>query len=170
MAAPALQTLEHLLAPWQSTFSNSKPIATAVIFVHLGALLFGGGIAVATDRMMLRARHRPPGELAHSLRQLHAAHRPVLTSVALLFVSGLLMVTADIETFAKSPVYWIKMALVLLLLANGIVLTTTETELRRTPDVSLAATLWKRLLRSARVSIVLWTAVVLAGTILVNAS
>ncbi len=170
MATSPLQTLVHLLAPWQSTFSNSKPIATAVIFVHLGALLFGGGVAVATDRVTLRARHGPAGDRVHCLGQLHMAHRPVLVSLGLLFMSGLLMVTADIETFVKSPVYWAKMTLVVLLLANGLVLEKTETALRHTPTSQWDAAVWTRLARTARVSIALWTAVVLAGTILVNAS
>jgi hypothetical protein len=85
-------------------------------------------------------------------------------------MSGLLMVTADIETFVKSPVYWAKMTLVVLLLANGLVLEKTETALRHTPTSQWDAAVWTRLARTARVSIALWTAVVLAGTILVNAS
>ncbi len=172
MAAPpsTLHALAHFLAPWQSTFSNSKPVATAVIFVHLCALLFGGGAAVAADRMTLRARDGPPADRVQCLRQLHLAHRAVLTSLAFLFVSGLLMVTADIETFVQSPVYWTKMALVVLLLANGVVLTRIETDLRHTPAPQWEAAVWMRLAWTARVSIALWTAVVLAGTILVNAS
>ena len=55
-----VSTLVHLFAPWQSLYSNSKPVATAVTATHLVALLYGGGFAVAADRATLRARPDDP--------------------------------------------------------------------------------------------------------------
>ena len=41
-----------------------------------------------------------------------------------------LLTAADLETFATSPVFWVKLGLVTLLLANGLVLERTESRLR----------------------------------------
>jgi hypothetical protein len=45
-----LQQLVAAFEPWKSAYSNSKVIPAAVTSVHLVALLFGGGLAVAADR------------------------------------------------------------------------------------------------------------------------
>jgi len=45
-----LQQLVAAVEPWKSAYSNSKISAVAVTSVHLVALLFGGGLAVAADR------------------------------------------------------------------------------------------------------------------------
>ena len=86
--------------------------------------------------------------------------------MALLFLTGILMVTSDIATFASSPVLWVKLALVALLVFNGVVLERTETALRGgDADAS-----WGRLRVGAFCSIGLWIATLVAGTILVSAA
>ncbi len=164
-----VHSIGQLLAPWQSLYSGSKVVSGAMTFVHLGALLFGGGFAVAADRATLRAARLSPERRWHFLQDLAAVHRPVVVALSVLFVSGLLQAAADVETFAISPVFWTKLTLVALLLANGYVLTRTETRLRESGG-SARDPLWTRLRRTAIASVVLWTAIVLAGTILTSSS
>jgi len=50
----------------------------------------------------------------------------VLVGLAALFVSGVLMAAADLDTFLPSPVFWLKLALATCLLINGAVLMRTD--------------------------------------------
>jgi hypothetical protein len=172
-------TLAHTLAPWQSLYSNSKAVATTVTSVHLTALLFGGGFAVAADRATLRAGQPDRTAAQRVLAELHGVHRPVLVALTILFVSGVALAAADVETFAKSPAFLVKLGLVALLVLNGLALTRTERELRRlepqsdAPDASSSArevALWRRLRTTAWLSLALWAATVVSGTVLVNAA
>jgi hypothetical protein len=165
-----LHALAQVLGPWQSTYSNSKTVSGAVTFLHLAGLLFGGGFAVAADRATLRAVRAAPARRLQVLGDLDAVHRAVLIGLGVLLMSGVLQLTADIETYATSPIYWTKMALVGLLLANGYVLKRTETTLRARGDGGLRDPLWSRLRVTAITSVVLWTAIVLAGTMLLSTS
>ncbi len=173
-----VSTLVHFFAPWQSLYSNSKPIATAVTATHLVALLYGGGFAVAADRATLRARADDPDSARRVLTDLEAVHRPVLIALAVMLVSGLGMATADVQTFVKSPAFVVKLSLVALLVVNGFMLTRTERALRRLADDSAARSdelgvrraLWRRLRRTAWASVLLWASTVVAGTVLVNAA
>jgi hypothetical protein len=161
-----IHALAHFLGPWQSTYSNSKAVSSTVTYFHLVGLLFGGGFAVAADRATLRAVRATPDRRLHALDELGAVHRPVLVGLGVLFASGILQLTADVETFASSPVYWMKMALVGLLLVNGYVLKRTETTLRARSGGEPRDPLWARLRMTSIVSVVLWASIVLAGTVL----
>ena len=161
-----IHTLAQFLSPWQSIYSNSKAVSSSITFVHLAGLLFAGGFAVAADRATLRAARATPERQLHALNELDAVHRPVLMGLGVLFASGVLQFAADVETFATSPVYWTKMSLVALLLANGYVLKRTETVLRARDGGHAQDPLWNRLRNTSLVSLVLWSAIVLAGTIL----
>lgn len=166
----ALYTLAHLLAPWQSMYSNSKVVSGAVTFVHLSGVLFGGGFAIAADRAALRASYAEPESRQHVLIELAGVHRPVLLGLGALFISGLLQLTADIETFAVSPIFWTKMGLVVLLMGNGYRLMRTERALRARDAIDNRDPLWRQLRGTAVSSLALWAAIVLAGTILTNSS
>jgi hypothetical protein len=168
---PLVQTLAHAFAPWQSLYSDSRTVAAAVNAVHLTGLLFGGGLAVAADRTTLRALRSERADRIRALRELGAVHRPVLVALAVLFASGITLAGADVETFAASPIFWLKLAAVALLLLNGAVLAGTERELRRTPpDEPHRPRLWRRLRISTYLSVALWTSTVVIGTALVNAA
>lgn len=165
-----IHAMAHVLAPWQSLYSNSKVVSGAVMYIHLAALLFGGGFAVAADRAALRAVRGSPENRLQLLADLGAVHRPVLVGLAALAVSGVLQVTADIETFASSPIFWAKAALVALLVGNGYRLVRTERTLRARGDIDVGDPLWRRMRATAIASIVLWAATVLAGTALTSFS
>ena len=171
-----VQQLSDWFAPWQSAYSDSKVLSTGVTTVHLLALFIGGGFAVAADRLTLRLTRPGSGATdADRMRQLvdlREVHAPVLISLAILFSSGLLLAAADIETFATSPTFWVKMALVAVLIVNGGVLQLSERALWRRPagegsDVDTGR-LWRRLRRSAGVSLAMWIATVMTGAMLVN--
>ena len=169
----ALQQLVAALQPWQSAYSNSKVIPAVVTSIHLVALLFGGGLAVAADRSTLRVGRRGAADQSTQLAELRAVHKPVLVALVALFASGVMLAAADLETFVASPVFWVKLGLVALLLLNGFVLERTESRLRslsarEVVPTTRVQTLWRRLRRSAVLSLSLWTATLVAGTLLVN--
>ena len=103
---------------------------------------------------------------ARHLAHLHTIHRPVFVGLVMALSSGVLLLAADVETFARSPVFWVKMVLLGLLLANGYLLAQTETTLREgEPD---SPVLWARLRYISVASIVLWLGLILAGTVLMS--
>lgn len=159
-----MQSIERLLEPWQSLYAESALLSIAVTALHLIGMLVGGGLALAADRVTLRVSNEQPGERERHLGELNAIHRPVLMSLALLFVTGAAMVAADVATFLVSPVLWTKLTLVALLVVNGVILERTETALRRGDGSS-----WERLRLAAYWSIGLWIATLVAGVVLLNA-
>jgi len=169
MSAPA--ALVHFVEPWAHAYGDSKLLPTLVIFGHIAALVFAGGLAVTLDRATLRAA-RPNCAAEYRWRQLEElarAHRFVLTGIALSFVTGVLLFTADIETYFSSWIYWTKMGLIVLLLANGYMMTRAEKRISNTPNAADDAG-WKQLRFAALASFILWFAIALAGVALVNAA
>lgn len=163
-----LQGIEQFLAPWQQAYSDSTALSTSVTAVHLLAMLFGGGLAIAADRTTLKLRAENADQRRQHLVDLNAVHRPVLIALSFQFLSGLAMLASDIKTFVASPVLWIKLGLVALLLINGVVLQRTESALRRSEDGTAPAGLWSRLNFNAICSLILWSATLVAGITLVN--
>jgi uncharacterized membrane protein len=164
-----LQGLEHFFAPWKHAYSDNTALSTSVTAAHLLSMLFGGGLAIAADRATLRLRGEDEIQRTYHLAELNAAHRPVLIAIAFSFVTGIAMLTSDLETFTASPVLWIKLGLVALLLLNGVVLERTESALRRSAGgESGGKGLWGRLKFNAIASIVLWSATLIAGITLTN--
>lgn len=162
---PSVADIAGVFAGWNSLYSNSKVVATAVTTVHLLGLLVAGGLAIAADRMTLRVSRADAPRIAHEIRD---AHRPVLIALALVFVSGIGLATADVETFLVSPFFWVKLGLVALLLLNGLGLARTESRVREGQE--LAPATWGRLRFHAWASLALWVATTIAGTVLVNAA
>ncbi len=165
----------HLLAPWQSLMSDSTAVSTSVTTVHLMSLLFGGGFAVAADRATLRTRLGDGGAAHRQLRHLEAVHRPVLIALAVLVLSGVALAAADLDSFIASPVFYVKLGLVGLLVINGAVLRRTERSLLRLDPNTIddgrrtrGERLWRRLRRASWCSLVLWAGAVAAGAALTN--
>lgn len=167
MIAPP-SALVDLLKPWSDFYSHSKLTETIVVFVHVGGLLLAGGIAIANDRATLRALARPVEDRAAQRHELSSSHRAVLTGLTLVVLSGLALLTSDIETFWGSPIYWTKMALVVALLANGAMITRAEAVLDH--DDSDGAPGWRTLRRTSVASLGLWFLITALGIALVNFS
>jgi len=163
--ADLVDRVADLTEPWASLYNDSPALQTAITFLHLAGIFLGGGFAIATDRetfVALRAA-RLSGQIRH-LAHLHTIHRPVLVGLVMALASGFLLWAADVQTFARSPVFWVKMLLLGLLLANGYVLARTETSLREGEPNS--PVLWARLRYISAASIALWLGLILAGTVL----
>jgi hypothetical protein len=141
-------------------------LQAATTFAHLAGFLLGGGFAIAADAATIRAARGTEPRRRRQLTYIHGIHRLVLAGLAVTLVSGLLMLAADLESLAASPVFWVKITLVALLLANGGVIARTESLLRAGTDE--ADRQWGRMRRAAICSFALWFAAVLAGTLLVN--
>lgn len=173
--ASLVTALARVCDPWQTLYSNSKWLETGVTSVHIGANVIGGGIAVAVDRDTLHVlRRRTPDDI-NALEQLGRSHRPVIIGLVLLFLSGVALTAADVNTFAKSPVFLVKMILVILLCVNGWRIVRTEHQLRTrlvAPETTHVApttgALWRRLRAAAVSSIVLWILTLVVGTALLN--
>jgi hypothetical protein len=169
-----LQTIATAAKPWASLYSDSRAVSSAVTFFHLGGLLFAGGLAIASDRATFRALRGTDEDRSRLLIDLSAAHAWVLGGLSVIFASGLMLALSDVKTFGPSPIYWTKMSLVVLLLLNGAMLQRTEQKLRAgsllTQSGPPMSRLWTRLRLAATASMVLWTAIVLAGVILVESA
>ena len=165
MLAPP-QLLVDLAAPWAKVYGHSSVLATIVGFLHVAPIIVGGGLAIAIDRSTLRLRHEEPDARTRHLMELGSAHRTVIGALALSFVSGIALFAADVETFFGSWIFWLKMGLIVLLLANGALMTQAERGLRvAAADADLR---WRRLHTMALSSLALWLIVTLAGVALQN--
>jgi hypothetical protein len=172
-----VHSIAQTLQPWQSAYADSRVLPTLLTGTHLLSLLFSGGLALGADRTTLRAlSHRVETRQAQ-LAELGSVHRPVLAALAVLLVSGALLAAADIETFLSSPLFWGKLALIALLLANGLVMTRTEASLRRIEMIrgigfevgrESGPRLWGRLRACAWTSLALWAATTVLGAALVG--
>lgn len=162
------EAIVHLLKPWADFYSHSKTAVTVVQYVHIGGLLMGGGLAIAADRGTLRALRLASHERSGHLRDLAEVHRWVLSGLAAVVVSGLALLAADIETFFGSWVFWVKMVLVTILLANGYRMTRAESALRH--GAAEDSTQWNRLHSVAVTSLGLWFVVAALGVALANFS
>jgi hypothetical protein len=167
--------LVTLFKPWADLYGHSKVLSAVVTGVHVGALTFGGGLAIAADRMTLRARRGGAEARARQLAELQSVHRPVLLGLVALFVSGVMMASADLATFLPSPVFWLKLGVVTLLLINGAVLQRTEALLLSGARGDGAVRedvrpLWDRLRLTAWCSLALWGTTLAVGIALSNVS
>jgi len=162
------ESFVQFFQPWNDFYSHSKGAETVVQFLHIGGLVLASGLAIASDRGTLRALRGPAGERPYHMRELAAVHRWVITGLVVIVLSGLALVTADIDTFFGSWLFWTKMALVVLLLINGLMMTRAEASLRR--DASEASPAWMALRRSAMVSLFLWFVIAALGVAIVNLS
>jgi hypothetical protein len=162
------QALVNLLQPWSDFYGHSKTAETIVTFLHIGGLLLAGGLAISTDRGTLRALRLGADERGGHVRELNAVHRWVLTGLTIVLLSGVALATTDIEAFWASWIYWLKMALVVGLLVNGLLMTRAEQGLER--DSSESSRHWHTLRRVSITSLTLWFTITLLGVALVNFS
>jgi hypothetical protein len=164
-AAEGSSALARLAEPWNNLYSDSKAVASAVLFFHLVPLLVAGGAALTLDRSTFRAARGSADDRSRHLGELARTHPIVLGGLALSFASGVLLFLSDVDEFLATPVFWGKLVLVGLLLLNGFMMTRTERALGAVRD---DATLWGRLRTISVLSLILWIATTLAGVLLTN--
>jgi len=164
-AAEGSSALARLAEPWNSLYSDSKVVSSAVVFLHLLPLLVAGGAALTADRATLRAARGTTDDRARQLGELARVHAVVLGGLALSFVSGVLLFLSDVDEYLGSPVFWVKLGFVGLLLLNGFMMTRTEKALASGGDETA---LWARLRTISVLSLVLWTTTTLVGVVLMS--
>lgn len=168
--SPVVAWLADRAAPWKAAYDDSRALSVGVTYAHLAALLVAGGLALATDRLVWRATSRATSTADASdgaplLAELGAAHAPVVRALVVVVASGVLLFLADVETFATSATYWVKLGLFVALLANGWRMTRLERGLAGAPPSDAR---WRALRGAAAASALLWLLTLLAGVLLAN--
>ncbi|HEY7790215.1 MAG TPA: hypothetical protein VIC33_06880 [Vicinamibacterales bacterium] len=158
-----LETLSQLIAAWAALFGSHAVLRTAVDFAHIGGLVTGGGCAIAADRATLMAARQAPEVRSAQLSSLRQTHRIVLIALAFVAASGVLLFASDVDTFLPSRMFWLKLGLVALLLANGAWLLRLETRAQKGGDGA-----WTALRCATIASLSLWLLTTLAGVALTN--
>ena len=156
MALPAV--LASAVESWASFYDGHHAVSVTVRYLHLVGLVTGGGTALAADRQVLKALRSGPAQRVEVLAGLHASHRVVVPALAVVVATGALMTAADTATFFASRLYWSKLALVALLLVNGLGLLAAERSLEHGRVRS-----WRSLGLASGASLVLWLTILLAG-------
>jgi hypothetical protein len=155
--------VRELIDTWASIYANSAAIRSGVAFGHVGALLAGGGCAIAADVWTLKASRNGYAAIQTELERLHGVHRIVVVNLAVVVVSGLLLMAADVDAYFASTAFWIKMALVVALVINGAVLVRTSDRMAAS-DTRAA----RRMRIVSIASLTLWFATTLLGAVLPN--
>ena len=152
-----------LVSWWAALYSGSAILRTLIAFFHLAGIVGGGGAAVVADRATLRATRKGAVAGRQQIDAIHATHRIVLIGLTAVLVSGLLLFAADVETYAPSRVFWIKMGMVAALMINGTVLVGTGRRARPADERVRRTLRW-----TAGISLALWFLTTLAGAGLPN--
>jgi hypothetical protein len=155
--------VRHAIDLWASIYANHSALRTVIEFLHVAGLVGAGGLAVVVDRSTLAAARAGGSRQAEQLATIRNAHRIVIAGLAVLFATGLLLFAADLDTFLWSKVFWLKMGLVVLLIANGAIMRRAEQQAEQGGRRA-----WSRLHITAVLSLVLWCLTILAGTALPN--
>ncbi|WP_310570034.1 hypothetical protein [Gemmatimonas sp.] len=172
-----LETLTSLLLPWSELYADSAWIPTTILAVHVLALFAGGGIAIAADRRVLLATPGTREAYQAAAADLRTTHAIVIGSIVVMVASGIALATSDIGTFAVSKVFWSKMAMFTVLIANGAYMRRTESRvltaatdagvmIDKTTQWPSPHLPWAVLKRSATISLIAWFSVVLLGVVL----
>lgn len=156
-----------MLEWWSSVYSNHAALRTGIEFMHIAGLVAGGGSAIAADLATIVAARAKSATLAAHLQLLRRTHPVVIGGVVALFTSGLLLFAADLDTFWSSRIFWAKMALVAVLVVNGVLLVVNERKVMHV-EAEAAPGAWGRLHMVATTSLILWFLTTLAGSALMN--
>ena len=167
---PDLSTVDALAEPWQQLYAHSTVVATLVLFGHLASLLVAGALSLSTEASALRLDPADDGERRRYLRVVSPSRRAIAIALGVAMINGVLLFLADLEAFAVSRIFWTKMLLVVLLLANTAIASRLDARLLREDGAAARgnAALWRRRRANAWATAVLWFALVLSGSALAN--
>jgi hypothetical protein len=153
-------TITSATSWWATYYSDHQLISMLIRYVHLAALMVGGGTALAIDRVVLgTARTRTDDRRRAAWQAMQGSHRVVVPSLVVVAFTGVLMTAADWTTFEVSRLFWIKMVTFGLLIANGAALVAAERRYSQSTDVDV----WRRVVIASGASVLLWMIVLLIG-------
>ena len=72
---PVLESLATVLEPWSTMYGDSTALSVGLTYAHLGAMMVGGGLAIAADRTVLKAGMVTEVEARRALAQWLAQGR-----------------------------------------------------------------------------------------------
>lgn len=145
---------------WSGYYSDHQMISLSIRYLHLAALMVGGGTALAIDRVVLgTARTRTDDRRRAAWQAMQGSHRVVVPSLIIVAATGVLMTAADWETFEVSWLFWTKMITFVLLIANGALLVAAERRYSQNSGVEM----WRRVILASGASVLLWLLVLWIG-------
>ena len=158
-----MSILAQITSWWSSFYGNHQIVSLVIRYLHLTVIVLAAGTALFIDRQVWRALRSGPPERESVLTMLTRSHPRVVPWLAVIAATGVLMTAAETSTFLASKLYWIKMALVAILLANGLVMLAAE---RRVG----ARAGWSRLAAISTISAILWLVILFLGKLLTVAA
>jgi len=145
---------------WSAYYSDHQVISVLIRYLHLAALMVGGGTALAIDRVVLATARRRTADRRHAaMTAMSGSHRVVVPALIMVAATGVLMTAADWSTFEVSRLFWIKMGLFALLVVNGGALVVAERRYAEGADVEK----WRRVILASGASCLLWLLILLIG-------
>lgn len=147
---------------WASIYANSPATRSGIMFAHLGALVVGGGTAIATDLDAMRALRRPGDDANAEFSRLQGTHRLVISCLTIVVVSGMALMLADFDSYFSSTAFWIKMAGFVALIVNGAML------VKAPNGAGDRASVRRRVRILTAASVTLWLLTTLLGTVVPN--
>jgi hypothetical protein len=165
---PDLSTVDALAEPWQQLYAHSTVVATLVLFGHLAGLLVAGALTFSTETSALRLDPADEGARRRYLHAVSPSRSAIAIALGFAMINGVLLFLADLEAFAVSRIFWTKMLLVVLLLANTVVTSRLDARLLRADGAATGddTALWRRRRANVWATGVLWFALVLSGSAL----
>lgn len=133
-------------------------------------MLYGGGFAVASDRLTRDAATSTDAAIrsAH-LAALARVHPVVTRALWMSLASGGALFALHVERYVTSGIFWAKMGLLVALVVTGLAMRVAERDVREAgADGSRDAVdrIWQRLRGTAIASTTLWSLVAIAGVLL----
>ena len=153
-------TFGNVTTWWSAYYADHQMVSLAIRYLHIAALMVGGGTALAIDRVVLAsARARTDDRRRAAFTALRGSHRVVVPALTVVTVSGILMTAADWTTFEASRLFWIKMITFVFLVLNGAALVSAERAFAKSGDLGR----WRWLVTASGTSCLLWLLVLWIG-------
>jgi hypothetical protein len=145
---------------WAAYYGDHPMISLAIRYLHIAALMIGGGTALAIDRVVLGSARNSTHDRRHAaFTAMRGSHRVVVPSLVIVTATGILMTAADWSTFETSWVFWTKMIGFGLLVINGMALVAAERAYARGAQVMM----WRRVVVASGASVLLWLVILWFG-------
>lgn len=158
-----MSALASIAESWSSIYSNSWAVRSCLNFAHIGGLVGAGGCAIAADRATLIASGLDRESRVRHMDTFSSVHKVVVGGLAIVAISGVLLLLSDLDAYLHARAFWVKMAGVAALTINGALLVRAGERASVGDDGS-----WTTLRRTSIASLVLWFATTFLGAMLPN--